>query len=454
MSIAPVTKVLGLASRSAGLMAARVMGAGAGLITQLLLAHSLSPSDLGLFYIFSSMAIVLGTVATLGYPGIANQLIARYQARGDDSSLLGFIGIARRDAVIVSLIIASLCIAATAVAAGGDPNTVWPAAIAALAIPAFAMMRVSGGLANGFQLFALSFLPDNFVRPALFLSALAGALLLLGPLSLLEVTSLFTGLVVAVASIQWLALRWSGRTTGTVGKPGRSQVKAWRKSGLQLVVPLLISALFADIAILCAGFVMAPAEVATFGLCIKIAFLFGFVVQVAHQLVMPCFASFLIDRDRASIESTIAKTNIVAIAAMAAAVCAIALFGEQVLALFGDEFRSGTVVLILLGATQMVRALGGPALSLLIASGRHARGIPVIVGSLLLFIASCVALAPIFGAAGAATAVLISSATSCLGLAVVVKNEFGLRCDGIANSGVELLAPFLFDRRAVTGSTS
>lgn len=454
MNVAPVTKVLGLVSRSAGLMAARVMGAAAGLVTQLLLAHSLSANDLGLFYIFSSMAIVLGTVATLGYPGIANQLIARYQARRDTSSLLGFIGIARRDAVIVSLIIAAICIAAAAIAAGGDPNTVWPAAIAALAIPAFAMMRVSGGLANGFQLFALSFLPDNFVRPALFLSALAGALLLLGPLSLLGVTGLFTGLVAVVASIQWLVLRWTGRTTGQAGKPGRRQIKAWRKSGLQLVVPLLISALFADIAILGAGFVMAPAEVATFGLCIKIAFLFGFVVQVAHQLVMPSFASFLIDRDRASIESTIAKTNIVAISSMAAAVCAIALVGEQVLALFGDEFLSGLAVLILLGATQLVRALGGPALSLLIASGRHARGIPVILGSLLLFFVTCAVLAPVFGAAGAATAVLISTATSCLGLAVVVKNELGLRCDGFANAGLEFLAPRLFERRAVTGSTT
>ncbi|HDO52444.1 MAG TPA: lipopolysaccharide biosynthesis protein, partial [Rhizobiales bacterium] len=106
-------------SKSVGLTGVRVAGAGAGFMTQLLLARTMAPADLGLFYIFSSMAIVLGTVAAIGYPGIANQFIVRYKARGKKRSLRAFVRTARRDTFIASIFVAIFCVAAVAIGSGG-----------------------------------------------------------------------------------------------------------------------------------------------------------------------------------------------------------------------------------------------------------------------------------------------------------------------------------------------
>ncbi len=107
-----------LLTQTLSLSFARVVGSGAHFFAQLLLAHSMSTADLGLFYIVTSMAIVFGTIASIGYPGIANQLIARYAARCQKWKTKAFILTARRDTLVIALCVAlggvtGLCLAVT-----------------------------------------------------------------------------------------------------------------------------------------------------------------------------------------------------------------------------------------------------------------------------------------------------------------------------------------------------
>ncbi|GBE43998.1 polysaccharide biosynthesis protein [bacterium BMS3Bbin10] len=421
-----------LMSKSVGLTGVRVAGAGAGFMTQLLLARTMAPADLGLFYIFSSMAIVLGTVAAIGYPGIANQFIVRYKARGKKRSLRAFVRTARRDTFIASIFVAIFCVAAVAIGSGGNPEIIWPTVIAALAIPAFTTLRVSGGFANAVERFALSFLPDNLIRPVLFLAIMAIIVSVNGSLGLLPVVGVFAALSVAVAAMQTWAVGWSGGIAGSAATPHRRLTRHWRMSGGRLVIPLLITSLFADLSILGAGFMLEPAEVAIFGLCVKIAFMSGFFVQVVHQIAIPRFARSALTRNQADTNEVIFQTNAIAAGAMALALLLAWLGGSEFLALFGDEFPAGYTVLLILVGTQLVRALGGPALSLLIASGLHGRSLHVMVASLAVFVGSFFALAPSLGLTGAALAVLAGSALSSAGLAVVVRRELGYRCDILA----------------------
>ena len=79
-------------STSSLLSLARVAGAAAGFVTQILLARTLQASALGLFYSVTSLAAVMGVVAALGYPKIAPRFVSRYREKGNKGLLPAFVG--------------------------------------------------------------------------------------------------------------------------------------------------------------------------------------------------------------------------------------------------------------------------------------------------------------------------------------------------------------------------
>lgn len=428
-------RTFGLLKNSAGVTLARIVGSAAAFATQFLLARLMAPADLGVFYIVTSMAIVLGTVAALGYPGIANRLVVRYARRDKRSTRSAFVRTARRDSFMVAFCILASTLVVIGTGMVGGPEHVWPAAIAAFAIPAFTMLRVNGGLANAVHRFALSFLPDNLIRPVLFFLALGGLAVFTGSLGLVPVLGLFSALAIIVAAIQTCVVGWYGQSGDRATSADRRQTRLWRRSGLSLVTPLLITTLFADVVIMTSSVALEVQQVAIFGLCTKIAFLFGFFVQVAHQIATPRFAEALQARRPDDLDITMVGTNAMAVAAMTLALVAVCIFGEELLALFGAGFRAGSSVLAILTGAQLVRALGGPAMPLLVASGRHARGMPVMVGSLAVLGAALLLLAPPLGVTGAALAVLAASVVASGWLAFVARQELDISCDALSCMG-------------------
>ncbi len=418
-----------LLTQTFSLSGARVVGSGVHFFAQLLLARTLSTTDLGLFYIVTSMAIVLGAVASIGYPGIANQLIVRYASRRQKWKMKAFVLTARRDTFVTALCVAVGGVIAIAIGSNGDPRIIWPAAIAALAIPALTTLRVNGGIANAQQHFALSTLPQNLIQPALFTLIICVLLLVTGSLSLLSVVCAFSALVIAIAIAQTLIVGWSGGVAGPARKPDRREARHWRKSGFALLAPILIMGLFADLAISFSGLLLEPAQVAIFSVCIKIAFMFGFFIQVLNQIALPRFAKSLREKNQTGVDDNLAKVHAVATGMMILALLASWVAGSELLGLFGAQFKTGYSVLLILVGAQLVRALGGPAMTLLIASGRHKRSILPIVASVAVFAAVAFALTPALGMTGMALAVLAAIAVSSAGLAVVVRRELGFSCD-------------------------
>ncbi len=428
-----------LMTSSAIMMAGRVMGSAAGFGIQILLARLLTPDDLGLFYLVTSGAIVLGTFAALGYPAIANQFVVRYTVRGNELALTGFIRSARRDALMAAAILtacAVVAIVAVALAATSRPEFYLPAAAGALAIPAFSILRVNGGIANALEQFSISFLPDNLFRPVLFGLSLLVVVLIWGTVSLLQVLSLFAALAITVAVVQTIVVGRLEPPHRRDARPRRRQIRWWRRSGRRLIAPLLISALFADLVILFAGLILPASGVAVLGLCLKIAFLFGFLIQLVHQIILPRLAGSLTRRDQSNVALIVGRTNKLTIVASVAALIFVAFGGETLLGFFGPAFRDGASTLVILILAQLVRALGGPAMSLLIASGRHSGATTVMVLSLSVFAAVCFATVPTLGVLGAAIAVLLATATSSAGLAYIVHRELGYRCDGFSSMGL------------------
>ncbi|HMK41870.1 MAG TPA: lipopolysaccharide biosynthesis protein, partial [Methyloceanibacter sp.] len=158
-------KVARLASTSSLLSLARVAGALAGFVTQVVLARTLQASALGMFYSVTSLAAVVGLIAAHGYPSIAARFMLRYREQGKEGLVAAFVRQARREATLYAAAapVAVLAFAVTWPSLSTEARLALVAA--ALSIPANASLRLNGTFATTIRRFALAYLPDTCIRP-------------------------------------------------------------------------------------------------------------------------------------------------------------------------------------------------------------------------------------------------------------------------------------------------
>src|SRR4051812_2977449 len=90
------------------MMLARLAGAGAGFLAQLVLARLLAPEALGKFFAATSLAAVLGIIATQGYAGIIQRFVTRYRQPGRTAQLAAFVAQVHRETCVAALVFTTL----------------------------------------------------------------------------------------------------------------------------------------------------------------------------------------------------------------------------------------------------------------------------------------------------------------------------------------------------------
>ncbi|HEX7532595.1 MAG TPA: polysaccharide biosynthesis C-terminal domain-containing protein [Methyloceanibacter sp.] len=434
-------KLARLFSTSSLLSLARVAGALAGFATQVVLARTLQASALGVFYSVTSLAAVVGLIAAHGYPSIAARFMSRYREHGKVGLIAAFVAQARRDATLYAGI-ATLGVLAVAV--------LWPSlgiearlalVAAALSIPANASLRLNGTFATTIRRFALAYLPDTCIRPFLLLGGV-GILIGLGvTLTPSNVTFLLTLIFIGLALIQYALLRKEMPKGEAPAAPPRLRT-IWRREATPLILVALFTYFFADVDILIVTPLLSSADTAAVGLCLKLALLVGFAVQVAHQVVVPDLADARARKDHGSIGGVMLRALAFPIVITLAATLIVALWGESLLAIFGPEFTGAKLPLVILMGCQLARAVFGPSVPLLTVIGAQKENAALAVAALIVLALSNLVLAPLYGVLGAAIAVAIATLFWLVGCAVVLERLSGLRADAL----------YLLGRRAAFSS--
>ena len=412
-------------SASALLVVSRFGGATIGVVTQILLARTMAPDALGLFFFAMSLAAVLSILATAGYPQASIRFLTRYRAFARGTLYAAFIRLAGRDIVIIAVaVFAILAVTAMRLA---DRDLALAIALAAAAIPVIALGQLLGAVANTERKFLLASVPELLLRPVGLFVAVA-VLVWLGiqpnvPILLLTFLMLCLGVLV----IQAIGLRRLNLPVGSHAAIPRRQRKLWRMTAFPLVILSLFTALFADVALLLASPFMPRADLAVFAICLKITFLVGFAVRAVHMTVMPAVAE---DLHRGLISNAMARlreTNYLIIGVTLAATILIAAFGDRLLALFDPAFATAHGALTLLMGSQLILALAGPASQILSVLGRQRIVVSACPAALALLCAANAVLIPAYGLKGAAVAILLSIAAWSTSLAYALLRTTGVR---------------------------
>lgn len=417
-------------STSSWLTVARIAGALAGFVTQIALARALRAEALGLFYSVTSAAAIISVITAQGYPAIAPRFMSRYRELGRPGWAAAFIARARRDTTLYVAFATGLLLALAWLWPDFGRETRFALTAAALSIPAAASIRVNGAFAIVIRRFALAYLPDTCFRPFLLL---AGVLLLLGlgvTLTAPNVTWLLSGIVTVLAVAQFLRLRRE-IPVAAVAPAALRLVRIWQREAKPLIVVALFTNFFGDVAILLVTPLLASAETAVLGLCLKLSLLVGFAVQVAHQVVMPDLADARVRKDASAMREVLRKALGFPLLMTLGALATVALFGEQVLAIFGPEFTSAKLPLAILMACQVARALFGPSIALLTVIGAQRENAALALGSLAILAVANILLAPLYGVLGASLAVAVATLAWLIASALVLASFGGLRTDAL-----------------------
>lgn len=415
---------------SSSLSLARIAGAVAGFATQVALARTLKADALGVFFSVTSLAAVVGLVAAHGYPAIAPRFISRYLEHKKPALVAGFIGQAKRNAALYVIVATLAILTAAALLPGLDLEWRIALAAAALSIPANAALRINGALALAIRRFALAYLPDTCFRSFLLL---AGVLALIGlgvTLTSGNVTCLLALVVTGLAIAQYGLLAKDLPRGPAPAVPPRL-VRLWRREAKPLILVALFTSFFADVAILIFTPLLSSADTATIGLCLKLALLVGFGVQIAHQIVTPDLAEAKARKNKDAIRAAALRALAFPLAITLAAFVIVVLWGEQVLAIFGPEFTDAKLALVILMGCQVVRAMFGPNVALLTVMGAQRENAWLALTALIVLAVSAALLAPLYGVLGAAIAVVISTLFWLAASAVVLARVGGPRTDAL-----------------------
>jgi O-antigen/teichoic acid export membrane protein len=114
------------------------------------------------------------------------------------------------------------------------------------------------------------------------------------------------------------------------------------------------------------------------------------------------------------------------------------------LSIFGPEFTSAKLPLLILMACQFARAVFGPSVPLLTVIGAQRQNAALVVAALVVLVVSNLVLAPLYGVLGAVIAIAAATLFWQIACAVVLDRLSGLRTDAlylIARLGLPRRAP-------------
>ena len=395
----------------------RLAGALCGFLAQLLLARTLSPEELGTFFLLVAIAAMLELIISGGYDTLGLTKLTSFRALGCEGLAQKFCASTFREMTWIGLWVA-LILTSFLLLAPINETTYSAISWALIVAPAVALMNVFRTQAMAARRFFLAYGPEHYCRPALFLASLMAVVHWQGSPNFLGVMVLFTSTAYICCGAQFFFLFKTGTLVRASFFPSRTPRPIWRKQALTLLVTNILTFSTAELVILMGGLFLPADDIALMGICLRMAVLVGFVSQIGYQIVLPDLAALQSFEQRSAKNNLLMQANVLGLVIPLFSILGIVLFGKQILGLFGDTYRSGYVLLILFTVGQIVRTFFGLNAHLLNFSGLQIETAKASLLALICLVIAAPVLTSGFNLVGLSIAVLLGDLVWGLSLCV------------------------------------
>lgn len=397
----------------------QVIGRVLNYATQIMLARMYGPAQLGLYVLGTTLIQVSVIFAQLGMNYGVVRYVAHYRAEGETARVRGTIIMALRVSLILSLVLATLMF----FSAGFLANTVFNEPllesvfrILSISLPFFAVMSIALWATQGFQTMKYETYIQLIQRPLLNF-VLIVAFYFLGAQILGAATAFVVSVIVGAISALYGLRRLFPEIFDRSIRP---EFDPRRLFGVSLPMTVASSTQYLHpwITATLLGIFASASAVGIFTVAVRTAILLTLIFEAFAMIFSPV-VSGLYSRGRledlGSLYQEISRWIFIGSIAL---FLVLVVLSADMMAVFGSEFVSGQIVLIVVAVANLFKASAGPATNVLAMTDNQNIVLSATLCSTFASAAVALALVPGFGILGAglamaAATVLESIITLC-----------------------------------------
>lgn len=424
-------KLLRLYAVPATLVGLRISGALAAFFVSLMLARNMAPSEMGQAMVLMSLAILLGTAASLGIEAGAVRFVAKYKQAEQLHKARGFIWLNRRIVAVFGPIIFLSAAGLVWLRTTWDqspPNIALMVALITACATGF--LRVGAAHALAFNKVVASLAPSTFIRQVFLLAALALYIWTVGEPTALHVIAFFLlGNIVAVL-IQWIWCRGMTDAIAEAGPDGPERDIAswpeWLRFGASMAPALLFVQYGRDLTLIFSAWGLRSEDVAVLGIVTALVAFVKFGVAAINQSITAKMAKLIVEERDTELRELIDTSNHMKIWPVLICFAGFALFGEAIMGIFGEPFRGHGTLLLILMLEPMALAFFGPGGQYISLSGRQRALLPAALVAIVFMMVAINQGISAYGLPGAALGVAVTWIAWSAYLAFYVRTHTGI----------------------------
>lgn len=404
----------------------RMVSALIAYFSQILLARWMGTYEYGIFVVVWVGVVILGGIASLGFPSAVVRLIPEYRSKRDNARLRGVLLVSRLWSVSMATAIAIIGIAGVYLFQDALKSYyIFPFYLGAICLPMLALAEVQDGVARAFDWPSIALSPTFLMRPVLVLLFMAGAVVI--GFDINATTALSATIVATWAASTWQLMLLGKKLKNAVPTgPVKIQSMTWIAIALPIFMVEGFFNLLTNVDILLVGHFMSPEQTGVYFATVKTLALVHFVYFAVKAGAAHRFSQYNTSGDRSRYESFIHDTLRWTFWPSLAMCAMLLLTGKYLLMLFGPEFTAGYPLLFILVIGLVARAAVGPAESVLTMSGEQKICAAVYALTLAINIALNLTLIPVYGLMGAAIATTIALIFEATALYATVLRRLGI----------------------------
>jgi len=413
----------------------RVGSALLALASQVFLARWMGSFEFGIYIYVWTWVLMIGALSDFGLSSAARRFIPEYTELKALDRLRGFLSGSRWLAFGIATAIGLVgAIGVTLLSPWLDHFVVVPLYLACVTIPIYGLVQVQAGIAQSYDWPNLALMPFYIWRQ-LTITVLMGAAYLFG-----APTDAVTAMIVAVVTTwavtigQLVALDRRLKAKVPDG-PKRYEAKTWFATSAPIFIVESFYLLLTYVDILALEYFRSPDEVAVYYAGARLLAIVAFVYFAIAVATTHKFTEYHVAGDKTRLSSFFAETIKWTFWPSLLACALILACGRPLLALFGESFERGYIVMFILAVGMLSRAAVGPAERLLNMLGERKQCAAIYACAFAINLVLCVILIPRIGIEGAAISTSTALVVESIMLYLVAKRRLGFHVFILGNQG-------------------
>lgn len=391
-------------------IAIKIFGLGFSLLTAIVLARTLGLEQYGVYSYVLAIVSILAIPAMFGLPTLIVRETAKAEVKQEWGLMRGLWSWANRITASLSLLIA--LIAAVVLWLNHDSFSqiqfltfAWGIAF----IPLSALAALRGASLRGLRKVIQGQLPEQVLKPALFIVMLAAVALTGSTQLTAESAMMLNALSAGVAFIFGALLLWRVKPKQLTNIEMEYERNAWTSSVVPFAVLSGLAVIVTQTDIVMLGLMKTSADVGLYKVASQGADLAALGIVAANMVAMPYMSRLANSNDISGLEKIVQKSARLSLFFSIIITALFAVIGEKLISfVFGSDYVVAYFPLLLLALGQVLHAGFGQGGTLLNMCGHEKGTLITLILSASLNIILNFLFIPLWGINGAATATLIS----------------------------------------------